>query len=126
MVSPLGATNGDQLVASFEVRVSNETAVPAGMLVCASSVDHCTLAPAFIGRDTNGQLETNGDICSQSTERGFGLTVRSLTPGLSGWVIATFCVSTTLPSIENTTLEGSQSIRNRCCVPSQFPGIGSS
>src|SRR6266850_1494945 len=71
-------------------------------------------------REVNVPEAAYGVIRTQPSESVPLPTVKSLASGRMFAVIATECVATTAPSIENVTFADDQSMRKRCCAPSQF------
>ena len=67
--------------------------------------------PASSTRERNVVLEAYGLMCTQSTATLPPPNEKSLPPGLSGVSIDTSCAATMAPSIENTTVPSSQSMR---------------
>ena len=104
------------------VRTLMSTVVPVGVSAVQLIASQSASAPASTTRDRKVPEVEYGDIRIQST-------VTSSPPaeaatGRMFWAMVTFWVSTTWPSMENTTWEAPQSIRYRCGDPMKLPARG--
>src|SRR5262245_7789003 len=92
------------------VRTLMFTVVPAGVPAVQLIAPHSASAPASKTRDREVPEVEYGDIRIQSTVTS-GAPLPEAATGRMFWAMVTFWVSTTWPSIENTTCEAPQSMR---------------